>query len=294
MVIGNAVIGCCAYCRAGIHRRLDILRQRPQRVIFPRRHRRQEDHAVIVGDEQRLGGIGALQPFQIQLDHRHADNLARTLFEYRLRDEITGLARDRAEPEKAAGAAFDGIDEIRPEQVFRADETIRAIPVARRHATPVRLDDVGRRGTRVRVQVGEITVRACGESAGWDRRERPARTDGATADKADIRNGRACFSARPSCGRRAPPRFAAMCRGRVATRCSTSARTRRRAPREEAGKRPNAASRERVPDDGDPRLWHAPLRTRLPYASPTPPPMLRRKRTRRSIRHRMLRRFHCC
>jgi len=118
---------------------------------------------VIVGDKQRLGGIGALQPLQVQLDHRHADNVARTLFEYRLRDEITGLARDRAQSEKAAGAAFDGIDEIWPEQVFRAHETIRAIPVARRHATPVRLDDVGRRGTRSRVEVGEISVRACGE-----------------------------------------------------------------------------------------------------------------------------------
>lgn len=113
---------------------------------------------MIVGDDQRLGGIRALKPFQIEFDDRHADDLAVT--PHRLRDVVAGIMRDRADAEETAYAPLHGIHEIRPELILAADEALRLLPVARRDAKPVRLNDVSGRGPRVAVEVFQIAIGA--------------------------------------------------------------------------------------------------------------------------------------
>ena len=101
---------------------LGPLVQGAQRRELPRRHRGQDNNAVLVGNQGRglHRGPGPLQLFKTDLDRGDTDRLP--VFRQRRRQVIARLAPCDADAEEAAGAALRRFDEVRAIGQVLADE----------------------------------------------------------------------------------------------------------------------------------------------------------------------------
>ncbi|MCY1361451.1 hypothetical protein D9M69_481170 [compost metagenome] len=112
---------------------------------------------MVVADHQRLGAAaGALEPFQVELDHRDADDLAVGF--HRLRDVVAGFVAGDADGVEAAHPAARGDLEVGAEAVVGADEAAGLAMVAGGQRDAVGGNHIRGRRMRAPVDLGQVLV----------------------------------------------------------------------------------------------------------------------------------------
>ncbi|MNK83354.1 hypothetical protein D3C87_1031660 [compost metagenome] len=106
-----------------------VLAQRAGRAESPLRSRGENDHAVVVGQQQLFRGFApqAFGVVEVDLDHQHANDFFAVA--HAGSEEVTALGGGRAQAEKAPEPPGHGFAEIRPEGKVAPDETVVFVPV---------------------------------------------------------------------------------------------------------------------------------------------------------------------
>ncbi|MGX7706508.1 hypothetical protein [Methylobacterium sp. Gmos1] len=140
-------------------------RQGPERAVLPAGLARQEDHAGGVRHQDLLAGSAPLtfQRLQVDLDHDEAGGRPARR-DHGLADEQARLLGGGADPEVARGTGREGVVEVGPVGVGRADEAERLVPVAGAARQALLVHQVDRRdagGLRDRLELG-VDGAGCG------------------------------------------------------------------------------------------------------------------------------------
>ena len=103
--------------------------QRAGRAEAPLGPRGENDHAVVVGQQQLFRGFApeAFGVVEVDLDHQHADDFF--AIAHGSGEEVAAFGGGRAQAEKAPEPPGHGFAEIRPEGKIAPDETVVFVPV---------------------------------------------------------------------------------------------------------------------------------------------------------------------